>query len=145
MQGLPHDYTVNASSSQSSNLTMKIDNTPDMEIAPPANFGGPGTIHSPEDLQTAAVASCFILSFKAIARASKLEWENLEVEVVGTLDTVDRAMQFTKFDTLATLTLPADASRDKATRLLEKAEHSCLVTNSMKSEVHLEIALKGGQ
>jgi peroxiredoxin-like protein len=145
MQGLPHDYTVNASSSESSNLTLKIENTPDMEIAPPANFGGPGDLHSPEDLQTAAVASCFILSFKAIARASKLEWENLEVEVVGTLDVVERVMQFTAFNTRATLTLPADGSRDKATRLLEKAEQSCLVTNSLKSEVHLEIALIGGE
>ena len=145
MQGLPHDYTVHVSASADSTVNLHIENISDLELSAPANFGGPGTLHSPEDLQTAAVASCFILSFKAIARASKLEWESLEVKVCGTLDMVDRAMQFTGFSTHASLTLPADGSREKATRLLEKAEQSCLITNSLKAENHLEISLEGGE
>jgi len=145
MQGLPHEYTVSAVASDASTVTLHVENISDLEITAPANFGGPGNILSPEDLQTAAVASCFILSFKAIARASKLEWDSLNVDVSGTLDIVDRAMQFTQFTTRAHLSLPANSSRDKATRLLEKAEQSCLVTNSLKAETHLEIELEGGE
>ena len=85
MQGLPHEYTATASSTASSVVTASIEGQPELSVAPPAGFGGPGDVHSPEDLQVAAVASCFILSFKAIATASRLEWDNLAVTVAGTL------------------------------------------------------------
>ncbi len=144
MQALPHQYTAKAIASSSSTVTTKIDNIADLEMAAPANFGGPGDLISPEDLQTAAVASCLILSFRAIARASKLEWEALEVEVNGTLEQVERVVQFTEFHTVARLSLPAGSGRDKAVRILEKADKSCLITNSLKAQSHLEIEIEGG-
>ena len=128
MQALPHQYIAKSIASSSSTVTTKIDNIADLEMAAPANFGGPGDLISPEDLQTAAVASCLVLSFRAIARASKLEWEALEVEVNGTLEQVDRVVQFTRFRTVARLSLPAGSSRDKAVRIMEKADKTCLIT-----------------
>ena len=144
MQGLPHQYRATATSSAASLVTTSIENQPTLEIAPPASFGGPGDVHSPEDLQAAAVASCFILSFKAIAAASRLDWEKLQVSVAGTLDQVERAVKFTAFETHATLTLPAGSSRDKAERLLEKAEQSCFITNSLTADNSLAVTLEGG-
>ncbi len=144
MQGLPHAYSASATSTEQSVVTTRIQGQPELSVAPPANFGGPGDIHSPEDLQVAAVASCFILSFKAIARASKLDWESLDVSVSGTLDQVDRAVQFTELVTEAKLVLPPEASRDKAERLLEKAEQTCFITNSLKAESRLEAVIEGG-
>ena len=105
----------------------------------------PGCSRASQTLPVAAVASCFILSFKAIARASKLDWESLEVKVAGTLAQVERAIQFTGFTTHASITLPAGSSRDKAEKLLEKAEQSCFITNSLKGESALEIELIGGE
>ncbi len=145
MQGLPHDYSASAEASPDSLVTTRVEGKADLTVAPPSNFGGPGTEQSPEDLQAAAVASCFILSFKAIAAASKLDWENLLVEVDGTLDQVERAIQFTAFNTRASLRLSAGSSRDKATRLLEKAEQTCFITNSLKAENTLAIAIDGGE
>ncbi len=145
MQGLPHDYNSTATATAESLVTASVEGQPELTLAPPSGFGGPGDIHSPEDLQVAAVASCFILSFKAIARASKLEWESLEVSVTGTLAQVERAIQFSTFTTHARLTLPASSSRDKAERLLEKAEQSCFITNSLKGESILETKLVGGE
>ena len=145
MQGLPHDYVATATSTAESLVTAHIEGQPELSIAPPATFGGPGDIHSPEDLQVAAVASCFILSFKAIARASKLEWEAISVSVSGTLEQIDRQVQFSAFNTRAELTLAAGASREKAERLLEKAEQSCFITNSLKSDSRLEVSLTGGE
>lgn len=145
MQGLPHNYDATATSTAESLVTASISGQPDLTLAPPSGFGGPGDIHSPEDLQVAAVASCFILSFKAIAGASKLEWESIEVDVSGTLAQVERAIQFTGFSTHARLTLPAGSSRDKAERLLEKAEQTCFITNSLKAESSLETEVVGGE
>jgi peroxiredoxin-like protein len=122
-----------------------VEHVAELGLAAPANFGGPGDLLSPEDLLVMSVASCLILSFRAIARNSKLEWDNLQVESNGTLDKVDRGMEFTGFHTRATLTIPASTNREKATRILEKADKSCLITNSLKAEDHLEIVLEGGE
>jgi organic hydroperoxide reductase OsmC/OhrA len=145
MQELPHQYIATASAGAAGTVSTQVENVAEVGLAAPANFGGPGDKLSPEDLQVMAIASCLILSFRAIARASKLEWDNLQVETNGILDKVDRGMQFTEFHTRATLTLPMGSSREKAARLLEKADKTCLITNSLKAEDHLEIVLVGGE
>jgi uncharacterized OsmC-like protein len=85
-----------------------------------------------------AIADCFILSFKAIARASKLDWNSISCDVVGTLERVEKVTQFTKFKFRVTLEIPGDMEETKALRLLDKAERYCLITNSMTSQTHLE-------
>lgn len=138
MQDLPHHYHVNASAEAEGNIALKAEDLPQLVTAPPAEFGGPGDQWSPETLLVGAVADCFILTFRAIARASKLEWTNLECSAEGVLDRVERVTRFTAFTVRATLTVPAGSDPDKARRLLEKAEESCLVTRSMLAESHLE-------
>ncbi len=138
MQDLPHHYHVNASAEAEGNITLKAEDLPRIVTAAPAEFGGPGDQWSPETLLVGAVADCFILTFRAIARASKLEWTNLECSAEGVLDRVERVTRFTAFTVRATLTVPAGSDPDKARRLLEKAEGSCLITRSMLAETHLE-------
>src|SRR5262249_13018276 len=92
---------------------------------------------SPETLLMAAVCDCFVLGFKAIATASKLNWSSLDVRVTGTLDRIDRKMLFTHVLVVADLTVPA-GQESRAPRILEKAEEACLITNSLSAEVELE-------
>ena len=139
MQEFPHHYLVSAEAEDSGTVVLKSDTMPQLVSAPPAEFGGPGDQWSPEHLLVAAVVDCFVLSFRAIARASKLEWTSLEASAEGTLDRVDRVTQFTAFSMKATLAIPAQTDSDKAQRLLEKAESTCLITNSMKAPCHLEV------
>ncbi len=142
MQDLPHQYIVKADAQTAGNVTLSSTGSPDLPSAPPAEFGGPGDQWSPESLLVAAVADCFILSFRAIAKASRFEWESLGCEVEGTLERVDRVTQFTDFDVAATLKIAAGSDEDRARKLLEKAEHACLITNSLKAESHLEINIE---
>ncbi|MCH9695610.1 MAG: OsmC family protein [Gammaproteobacteria bacterium] len=138
MQDLPHQYLVAATANNSGNVTLTSSGVADLQSAPPAEFGGPGDQWSPESLLVAAVADCFVLSFRAIARASRLEWTSLECETDGTLDRVERVTQFTAFSVHATLSVPAGTDVAKAERLLQKAEQVCLITNSLKADSHLE-------
>ena len=138
MQDLPHHYHVNASAEAEGNITLKAEDLPQLVTAAPAEFGGPGDQWSPETLLVGAVADCFILTFRAIARASQLEWTTLECSAEGVLARVERVTRFTAFTVRATLTVPAGSDPDKARRLLEKAEGSGLVTRSMLAETHLE-------
>ncbi|MDH3849202.1 MAG: OsmC family protein, partial [Gammaproteobacteria bacterium] len=105
-------------------------------------FGGPGDHWSPETLMAAAVASCFKLSFKAIARAAKFEWMSIRCDVVAVLDRVDKVTQFTEFHQTVVLEVPSGSDEAKAMRLLEKAEHVCLITNSLKGIAHLDASVR---
>lgn len=138
MQDLPHHYHVTASAETEGNVALKANDVPQLITAPPAEFGGPGNQWSPETLLVGAVADCFILTFRAVARASKLEWNNLECAAEGVLERVDRVTRFTSITVRATLTIPAGTDTDKAQRLMEKSESACLVTQSLLAEAHLE-------
>ena len=54
---------------------------PPIMAASPPQFGGPPGRWSPETLLVAAVADCYILSFRAIAKATKLPWDAIECAV----------------------------------------------------------------
>jgi len=137
MHPFPHHYTVSAQCSTAGSVTLRSAGIPDLASDGPAEFDGPGNLWSPETLLCAAVADCFNLSFRAIARASKFEWTALDCEVVGTLDRVEKTSLFTKFDINARLKVPAGADATRAQQLLEKAKQICLISNSLKGEFHL--------
>ena len=141
MQSFPHHYPASARGEATGNVIVSAKDVPDITTAAPAEFGGPGDEWSPEALLVAAVADCFILTFRAIARASTLEWSHLRCDVVGVLDKVERVTQFTEFQIMATLEVPADTDRDKAERLLERAEKGCLITNSLMADTHLTVSV----
>lgn len=136
MKDFPHYYVVTASEI-GGDVELESDGLPPMRSAPPIEFDGPGDRWSPESLLVAAVSDCFVLTFRAVARASKLSWISIQCEVKGTLDRVDRTPRFTRFDVHARLTIPPETDRERAQRVLEKAERGCLITNSLKAEVHL--------
>ncbi len=141
MQDLPHHYLVSADAETEGNIALRAENLPQLVSAPPAEFGGPGDQWSPEHLLVASVADCFILTFRAIARASKLEWNTLKASAEGVLERVDRVTRFTGFTVKATLTVPAGTDLEKARRMLEKSEAACLITNSMTAATHLELEI----
>ena len=142
MQNLPHHYAVAATASTEGNVDLTSPGLERIESAAPAEFGGPGNHWSPETLLVASVADCFILSFKAIARASKMDWLSLSCDVEGILDRVDRVTQFTEFRLRVVLVVPEGTDEQKAMRLLDKSERSCLITNSLSSEMHLDAAVR---
>ena len=138
MQDLPHIYTVTASAAGRDNVILASAGVSDIESAGPPEFGGPGDVWSPEGLLVAAVADCFVLTFRGIARTAKLDWLTLECKAEGTLDKLAGMTQFTKFKVAAELTVPPGTNEKKAATILQKAEKYCLITNSMKAESHLE-------
>ena len=146
MENFPHRYKVSATAELEGEVSLQSDGLAAIPSAPPAQFGGPGDRWSPETLLVAAVADCFVLSFRAIARNSKLAWVSLNCEVVGTLDRVEGTTKFTEFKVRAALRVPSETKPERAQRVLEKSGQSCLITNSLSGKVHLEadIDVSGG-
>ena len=137
MQDFPHQYVVSASALEGEPIVVKATDLPEIISDAPVQFGGPGGHWSPEDLMMASVADCFILTFRAVAMASKFDWQALSCTADGTLDRVDRVTKFTSITVSATLTVSAEADQAKAEKLLQKSEEICLVTNSMTAQCHL--------
>lgn len=142
MKSFPHEYVITAVGSPDGALELRADRLPVLHSAPPPEFGGPGDRWSPETLLVAAVADCFVLTFRGVARALELPWISLHCEARGSLDRVERVPQFTRFRLRVHLSVVEGTSQELARRALEKAEHGCLITNSLKGTTELETAVE---
>jgi organic hydroperoxide reductase OsmC/OhrA len=138
MKPYPHTYSVSACGSTTGTVPVASHGVPTIETAPPPEFDGPGDVWSPETLLAAAVANCFILTFRGVSRAANFDWEQLACHVDGVLERLSSVTQFSKFKTRATLTVKAGADHTKAQELMERAEKVCLVANSLRAERILE-------
>jgi organic hydroperoxide reductase OsmC/OhrA len=134
MHPYPHTYTVTASATATGAAAVSAARLPTLSTAPPAEFDGPGDLWSPESLLCAAVADCLLLTFRAIARASKFEWLELSCRTEALLERADGVARFTRYTSHATLKLPPGGDAAKGKLLLEKSEHGCLVANSLLGE-----------
>lgn len=137
MHPYPHLYKAATSGGPTALVTVTSPGLADLPSAPPPEFDGPGGVWSPETLLCAAVADCFVLTFRAIARASKLDWLSLECSVEGTLERVAGVSQFTRYVTQATLRVAPGTDAAKAHLLMEKSEQGCLVANSLTGKREL--------
>lgn len=142
MQDYPHHYRVKAAAPAEGEIDVS---SPGLETLPsmaPAEFGGPGDLWSPETLLVASVADCYILTFRAISRGAKFQWNSLSCDVDGVLDKVDRVTQFTDYHMKIELHVPPGSDMKKAERLLHRTEQVCLVTNSLTGQCHLDITIE---
>ena len=138
MHPYPHNYSVSATAQNAGLVTVSSPLLPGLETAAPPEFDGPGGVWSPETLLCASVADCFILTFRAVARAARFTWLQLECRTEGVLERAGQTSQFTRFTTFAKLTVPGGSDVAKARELLERADHGCLISNSLRGSRTLE-------
>jgi len=107
-----------------------------IEVATPPQFPkGMENIWSPEHLFTAAVNSCLMTTFLAIAENSKLEFSDFQCRSKGKLEQVEGKFLMTEVILEPVVTVKNESEREKAERVLQKSEASCLISNSVKSKI----------
>ncbi len=109
-----------------------------INFAAPPEFGGEPGLWTPEHLLLAAVATCYVATFRAVAEASKLEFHGMEVAVEGVVEKQEGGFRVTKIVLRPVLTITREGDRERASRLLEKAERVCLIGRSLSSAIVLE-------
>jgi peroxiredoxin-like protein len=144
MKPLPHHYQARLTGGPTGYATMSVAGVPDLRSAPPADFDGPGDAWSPEHLVLAAVQTCFLFTLRAVARASRIEFQALELSAEGTVDRQDGGLRFTEIVLRPRLTLVPGADRDRALRVMEKSEKTCLVSASLATAIRLEPEIVSG-
>jgi organic hydroperoxide reductase OsmC/OhrA len=114
-----------------------------IEVATPPQFPkGIEGIWSPEHLFTAAVASCFMTTFLAIAENSKLNFNSFACKAKGKLDRVEGGLAMTEVHIFPTVAVAAETERERALRVLNKTENACLITQSIKSKVVMHASVE---
>lgn len=140
----PHFYNVNINWSSDRKGVMcspelsapAKNNCGCIEVATPPEFpkGIPG-IWSPEHLFTAAISSCLMTTFLAIAENSRLDFISFNCSAKGKLEMVDGKYLMTEVVLEPKVVIREEKDADKTEKVLRKSETACLISNSVKSKI----------
>ena len=142
MKPLPHNYEVALSGAAVGYATASGCGLPDLTTAPPAEYDGPGDAWSPEHLLLAAISGCFVFTFRAVARASHLEFIDIDARTSGTVDRSDGTTRFTDILVRAAVTPAAGVDAAAVQRAIDKTAARCLVTASLLTPVRVEATIR---
>jgi organic hydroperoxide reductase OsmC/OhrA len=108
-------------------------------VATPPDFPkGEPNIWSPEHLFVAAINSCLMNTFFAVAENSDLAYISFKSNAIGMVEKIEGNYQVTEITLKPILTISDEADSERAMRVLEMSEKNCLISNSVKTIIHLE-------
>ena len=137
-----YDVTVNWADGRKGTMTSEVLEKA-IDVATPPQFAkGIEGVWSPEHLFVAAVNSCLMTTFLAIAENSKLVYAGFTSKAVGKLELVEGKYIISEVTLKPTVVITNVEDQEKAMRLLRKSEAACLVSNSIKSKIILEPTVK---
>jgi peroxiredoxin-like protein len=111
---------------------------PGLQVDAPPEFKGHDGVWTPEHLFVAAVNSCFMTTFLAIAENSKLDFLSFKSNAEGKLEKNGHGFIMSELVLRPKLVIKAGRDAERALRILEKAEKHCLISNSIKTVTTLE-------
>lgn len=114
------------------------DLTKTITVATPPEFPkGEPDIWSPEHLYVAAVNSCLMTTFLAIADNSNLDFVSFDSSATGRLEKIEGTLMISEIELKPVIVLKDEKIKGRALRIIEKSERACLISNSMKSKIIL--------
>ena len=136
---LPYFYETEVAWTGERRGDLRVPGLPTLKVAAPPEFKGHEVVWSPEYLYVAAVNLCFMTTFLAIAEFSKLRFTSFTCNARGKLEKEEgRGYRITEIILKPKLVIGHERDAERATRVLEKAEKSCLISNSINTLVRLE-------
>lgn len=112
---------------------------PDLAISTPPEFKGEAGVWTPEHLFVAAAEICLMATFIGIAELSKLPVAAYRSEARGRLEKPEgKGLQFTEIVISPVIELENLEQQPLAQRVMERAEKTCLVANSMLTAIRVE-------
>ena len=111
------------------------DGAPQIFSASPAYLGDPSK-GDPEDMLVAALSSCHMLSFLAIAARKRITVEAYDDDAVGTLEKEGGKLWLTRVVLRPKVRCDADAAT--LDQIHHLAHEACFIANSVKTEVTVE-------
>lgn len=132
-----HEYQVNVKwEKERLGIMSSPELNEEIKVATPPQFPkGIEGVWSPEHLLVAAVNSCLMTTFLAIAENSKLDFSFFDSKAVGKLEMNDGKLWISEITISPVVHIADNADIEKTTRILQKSESACLISNSIKSTI----------
>lgn len=111
---------------------------PPVEVSAAPQYRGDPSRLNPEELFVAAIASCQLLTYLALALRAGVTVLAYEDRPQGTLAIADRKMRMTEVLLRPAITVAADTDPAKARELVEAAHDGCFIANSVACAVRVE-------
>jgi organic hydroperoxide reductase OsmC/OhrA len=118
------------------NHSITFKNTPPMMFSAAAAYRGDPAWGDPEDMLVAALSSCHMLSFLAIAAKKRLVVESYQDDAVGFLEHEGGRLWMTRVILRPKITCGADAAT--LAGIHPMAHDACFIANSVKTKVLVE-------
>jgi len=137
-----HSYQVRAKCTKPRSGVVASDVVPrPICFSAPPEFLGESGVWTPEHFFVASLVTCYVSTFSGMSENSKFGFVSLEVDAQGVLEKSAEGWRFTEVKLQPALKIAHEEDRERATRLLEKAERSCLIARSISARVTLEPAI----
>ncbi len=120
--------------------TIRATGRPEIAFASPPEFGGEKGMWTPEDFFVAAINTCTMTTFLALAEREGLKLTSYKSDATGALE-YEEGYRFTQVTLHLHITISEESQKDLAERLIDKAHDRCLIGNSIRSDVIIERAI----
>jgi len=119
--------------------TLVLKGKPELDVASPPAFGGPEGVWSPQELFVASAEACNMTTFLSMMKRKGIELESYESETEGVLETTDDGLVITTIVIKPKVTVKNPEQAETAKQVLGRVHKVCIVSNSMKTEVRVEM------
>ena len=110
-----------------------------VEASSAVEYLGKPEYMNPEEMLVAAISSCHMLSFLAVASKSRLTLDSYEDQAEGVLEKgPDGKIWITRVVLRPRITFQGEVTPEKISQMHDKAHHICFIANSVKTQVTVE-------
>lgn len=139
MNQAPYFYETHLYWTKNRRGLVEVAELPPITTSPPPEFKGEPGFWTPEHLFVAALESCLMTTFLAIAEKSRLHVVSYRSSALAKLEWTDGSgLAFTRVLMRPIIKVQREEDTGKAQRLLEKAEKHCLVTKALNIPVQCD-------
>ncbi len=133
-----HFYNTNVEWETGRQGNLSLEGFPTITVATPMEFpqGVPNT-WSPEHLYVASANICLMTTFLAIAENSKLKFSSYSAGGTGKMERIEGKYVISEIELKPRIVIEEEQYKEKALRIIEKAEKGCLISRSMNTKIIL--------
>jgi peroxiredoxin-like protein len=112
------------------------------KVSIPPEMDGPGVGTNPDEMLLGAAATCYIITLAAMLERSKVDKEQLTMESEGVVEVTNGVITYKTIIHRPHLILSKEATEkelQRAKKLTEKAEKSCMITRAIQGNVEVKL------
>lgn len=112
------------------------------KISIPPEMDGPGIGTNPDEMLLGAAATCYIISLAAMLERAEVPVSTMSITSEGMVDVTNGIFTYEKIIHRPDVRLKREATEQQirlTSKLIEKAEKSCMISRAIKGNVQLEL------